>query len=232
MGDINIENICYGLSTAGCFIFTKSLGYRLSIYGEENIPQGKAIIASNHSSYLDPIFLGIGLGKINFVAKNFNSERKIINWCFQKWLSFIGVTILDNSKQWKKGLVEILDNLKEGNKIGIFPEGTRSRNGKLQEFNDGVSLIAEMGNCPVIPTSIKGTYELWHKNVAIKYGGDVKIEISNPLQINYDIKDKYERRKDLTQRIRESIEKGLAKAPQTVINRERINIASSCDFYG
>jgi 1-acyl-sn-glycerol-3-phosphate acyltransferase len=204
------EKITYKLSTIFCAFSMNALDYKIDISGKQNLPEGKAIIASNHTSYLDPIVLGVGLGKINFVARDLNSEGKLLNGLLQQWLSWAGVIKINRDKPSKSDLVNILSTLKKGKKVVIFPEGTRSIDGSLKEFNGGVASIAELSDSPIVPAAIKGTYELWPKFGKIKCHGKIMVDLFSPLYLNKEIKDKYQRREDLTGRVKKEIEKGLS----------------------
>lgn len=204
-----LENIAYAISRDLCIIGTKAMRYGLEVYGKENLPEGRAIIASNHASYLDPMVLAIGLGKMNFVARDLNPNAKFLNGLLQQWLSWAGVIKINRDKPSKSNLTNIISALKRGKKVVIFPEGTRSIDGKLGKFNEGVASIAELSGSPIVPATIKGTYKLWPKYGKPKYKGNIEIKIFNPLYLNKEIHDKYERRKDLTGRLSKELEKGL-----------------------
>ncbi len=203
------ERATYSLSRYLCIGAFKTLNYRWMVYGKENLPEGRAILSPNHVSYLDPIFLGVGLGKLNYVARDLNPDRKPLNELFQQWLGLIGVITINKEKPSKRDLKRVLNKLEKGNKVVIFPEGTRSLDGRLGEFNGGVALISELSGSPVIPVKIEGTYRLWPRNGKIKYSGTVKINICSPLHLNKAIQDKCSRRDDLTKRIRDELEKGI-----------------------
>lgn len=205
------ERVTYSLSRGFCAAALKTLNYRWKVYGEENMPGGRAIIAANHLSYLDPIFLGVVLGKLNFVARDLNPDKKPLNELFQQWLRLIGVITIDKEKPSKKDLERILDKLEKDNKVMIFPEGTRSIDGNLGTFNSGVALIAELSDSPVVPVAIKGTYEAWPKYGGVKYSRKVRINVCGPLYSNKEMQDKCVRREDLTKRIRNELEKGIYK---------------------
>lgn len=204
-----LENAAYSLSRALCSLAASVMDYRLRVYGKNRIPEGKAIIAANHTSYLDPIFLGLAFGKLNFISRNLNSNESLLGGLFQQWLSLIGVMKIENGKIGKNCLIGIIKKLKEGKKVAMFPEGTRTIDGRLGYFNDGVALISDLSDTIVLPVSIDGTYKIWPRNGRIKYSGDVTINVCSQLYINKGISDKAERRKDLTDRIKNEIERNL-----------------------
>ncbi len=204
-----LERATYCLSRYFCIGAFKTLNYGWKVYGKENLPKGRAILAPNHVSYLDPIFLGVGLGKLNYVARDLNPGRKSLNELFQQWLGLIGVITINKEKPSRRDLAMILERLNKGNKVVIFPEGTRSLDGRLGNFNGGVALIAELSDSPIVPVAIKGTYEAWSKYGGIKYSKKVRINVCSPLYTNKEIKDKCARRDDLTSRLRNELEKSL-----------------------
>lgn len=130
--------------------------FNIKIYGRENIPKtGQVIIAGNHLSYLDPILLGVAVNrKLNFIAR----DSLFKNVFFAKFLKMINTFPLK-----KEGIIDLraikeaLSRLKSGGAVVIFPEGTRSIDGKLKEGLSGVGMIASKAGCPVVPAFIKGT---------------------------------------------------------------------------
>lgn len=127
----------------------------LKVIGREKLRlAGGKIIAANHTSNLDPFILGLAAGQeIFFLAKEelFNF-RKWFGWLIRTW----------NALPVKRGtadpgLFKTCSNLLQKNKTLImFPEGTRSKNGNLQPFQPGVSLLAVSNSVPVIPCHIFG----------------------------------------------------------------------------
>jgi 1-acyl-sn-glycerol-3-phosphate acyltransferase len=205
-----LENAAYGVSRELCRLTTHLMGYKLTVYGKEKIPEGRAIIASNHSSYLDPIFLGVAIGKLSFVSRDLNLEKSFGRGIINYWTDLIGVIKLDGRKIQRSVIIRILEKLKKGEKIAMFPEGTRSIDGRMGEFNDGSSLIAELSDTPVIPVLINGTYDIWPRDRGIKYSGNVRIDITEEIYLNKGIESKFARRKDMTDRIKTKLEERLA----------------------
>ncbi|MEO0102769.1 MAG: lysophospholipid acyltransferase family protein [candidate division WOR-3 bacterium] len=127
---------------------------RLKVFGRENIPQGGVIIAANHTSNFDPPLLVIAAKReLYFLAKEelFNVSR------FFSWLikSFNALPL--SRGRFSKGLLVEIKNLTEkGKAVLLFPEGTRSRDGKLGRFKPGVGFIAKFTNVPVVPCLVKG----------------------------------------------------------------------------
>jgi len=135
------------------------LFFRLRIIGSENIPEeGGVIIASNHLSYLDIPLLGYSINKTRrrhaeFMAKKELFAIPVIGFLFQKLSSFP----IDREKVDRAGLREAVKRLRSERMVAIYPEGTRSRDGRLQAGKPGVGVIVRMSGKKVVPAAIQGT---------------------------------------------------------------------------
>ena len=124
-------------------------------------PTGGVIIASNHISYWDPPVVGSVLPwsrKIHFMAKAELFSIPLVGGIFTQMAAFPvrrGLSDLRPSKA--------IELLKNGEIVGIFPEGTRSKTGKLGEFLPGLPLLAIKAGVPVIPAAVKGTNQVFCK---------------------------------------------------------------------
>lgn len=145
-----VYKLCYWLSK----ILTKLL-FNLKVIGKENLLcRGGCIIASNHLSYLDPVILGVGsFRQLDFMAKKSLFRNKL----FGRFLSLLNVFAVGEERVGPQGIKEALKRLAEGKIIALFPEGTRSENGNLQEGKPGIGLLALKSRVPVIPARVVGT---------------------------------------------------------------------------
>jgi 1-acyl-sn-glycerol-3-phosphate acyltransferase len=120
--------------------------------------KGPLIFAANHVSYLDPIVLGVANKRqIHFIAKKEIFEVAILGII----VKYLGAIPVDRKRANLISIKKSLSILKEGKILGIFPEGTRSLNGKLLELNVGLIKIALKSNAPIIPIGISGTYDIY-----------------------------------------------------------------------
>lgn len=128
------------------------LRYRIKYIGRENVPQdGAYILASNHRESIDPIFIGIGLKRqVYFMAKAELFEKKFV----AKILSKLGAFPVDRGKGDQGAIRHFEEILEDGNLMGIFIEGTRSKTDEFLRPKNGVSLIAYDTGKPVIPICI------------------------------------------------------------------------------
>ncbi len=204
-----LRGAMHDLTATFCTAAAMCMNYKWAVHGKENLPRGRAILAANHSSYLDPIILGITLGRLSYISRNLNPNKSFTAELLQYWLRLVGVIKIERERMGRHNLSRILGRLKNNEKIVVFPEGTRSYDGKLQEFNDGASLLADLSESPVVPVMISGTYEIWPRGRQPKYSGHIRIGVCNKLYPNKEITDKYARRRDLTERIKNSMENRL-----------------------
>ncbi len=126
--------------------------YKLQVKGFENVPlSGKLIIASNHVTYSDPIFLGMACKRqVSFIAKEELFKNKFVSFILKKLGAF---PVLRGTGD-EDALFHAYEILEDEGALGIFLEGTRSKTGELLRPKTGVSAIAYKSNCTVLPVSI------------------------------------------------------------------------------
>jgi 1-acyl-sn-glycerol-3-phosphate acyltransferase len=159
-----------------CFRLMYATYFRWRVFNAERVPlSGGVILASNHASFLDPPLVGSGLKRdINYLARESLFRFPGIGALLRSWNS----VPVDRDGAGAKGLKIILDRLLAGNGIILFPEGTRTKDGKLQPARSGIGLTVIKSRTPVVPARVFGTYEAFgrhHKfprphRVMVKYG--------------------------------------------------------------
>jgi 1-acyl-sn-glycerol-3-phosphate acyltransferase len=152
------------------------------LFNPENVPlQGSVILASNHSSFLDPPLVGSGLHRdINYLARESLFRFPVVSSILHSW----NAVPVDREGGGARGLKAILDRLLKGGAIILFPEGTRTRDGQLQPARSGVGLVIIKSTAPVVPVRVFGTYAAFgrqHKfprpyGVMVKYGRPLHFE--------------------------------------------------------
>jgi len=131
------------------------LGYRLEVRGLENIPaSGSLVLASNHQSNADPPLIGAFFPReISFVAK----KQLFENPWLARLIRFFNAIPLDRTGVDIRALKEIRFRLAEGRDLLVFPEGTRSRDGRLGKPRAGLGLIVSAAEVDVLPVLILGS---------------------------------------------------------------------------
>ena len=146
-----------------CFV---NIFYKYKVIGAENIPdEGNVIIAANHKSNLDPIFLAAAIEnrQVAAIAKKELFDIKPLAYILKK----LNVIPINREKPDISTIKNILKAIKDGYVLGIFPEGTRSLDGKLGEFKPGSFKIATVAQKPIVIVSMKNTEKI-HKNFPFK----------------------------------------------------------------
>ena len=155
---------------------------RWHAFNAERVPRtGALILAANHASILDPPVVGCALHRqINYLARASLFDIPVVGWLFRKWNSIP----IDRDGGNAAGLRIILERLRAGNGIILFPEGTRTRDGNLQPAQSGIGLIVAKSDAPVVPARTFGTFEALGrdmkfprpKKVAVKFGQPMNFE--------------------------------------------------------
>lgn len=135
--------------------------FRVQVVGGERIPvQGPAILAANHVSWLDAILLAILADRpVHMVAKQELFRIPVIGFVLRR--AYVMEARRDGSDYVV--LRRALQALRDGHLVGLFPEGTRSRTGHLQEPRGGVALLAFHADAPVVPVAVRGTEQVYEK---------------------------------------------------------------------
>ncbi len=136
------------------------------IIGKENIPKsGKVILAGNHTSNFDCLLLISSTKRnIHFLAKKelWNGPKKII-------FANMGLIPVDRKNKDHQALSSSIAYLENNLLIGIFPEGTTEKEGKMLDFKIGTVKMAKDTNSPIVPFIITGNYKLFSKNLRIEF---------------------------------------------------------------
>ena len=165
------------------FWFGTILGTK--VIGLENIPKdGAFILTANHVSNWDPPFLGTFMGReVCYMGK----EELFKNPIMAAICRGLHVFPVKRGAADKTAIKTAVKILKDGKCLGIFPEGTRSKTGKLGKAEPGVSLIAAMTKAPIIPAAIINTEKIFSKE---KFFPRLAVVYGTPLKFTGSTKDK------------------------------------------
>jgi 1-acyl-sn-glycerol-3-phosphate acyltransferase len=162
-----------------CFRLMYATYFRWRVFNPERVPlTGPVILASNHASFLDPPLVGSGLHRgINFLARESLFRFPGIGWLLRKWNS----VPVDRDGGGAAGLRAILDRLLAGGAIILFPEGTRTLDGRLQPARSGIGLTVIKSSAVVVPVRVFGTYEAYGRHVKIPRPHQVSVKYGRPM---------------------------------------------------
>ena len=176
---------------AGPFLHTI---WRPKVTGVENIPtSGGAILAANHQSLVDSIFLPLMVNRpVTFSAKAeyFTASGPMA----RLWAAYLRATNQltmdrDGPRAAQDTLEAALALLQQGQLFGIYPEGTRSPDGRLYRGRPGVGWLALRSGLPVIPVALSGTRKVLPPGRAIPRPGRIEVAIGKPVALAPDLFD-------------------------------------------
>jgi 1-acyl-sn-glycerol-3-phosphate acyltransferase len=157
--------------------------FRPKVTGLEHIPRhGGAIIAANHVSFLDPLLLPLVVPRrrVMFLTKVKYIDKPLLRW----FLSGAGVipVATDDPRTVSEAVTAAVEVVRSGRLVGIFPEGTRSPDGRLHQGKTGVARIALESGAPVIPVGITGTDLAFPRGARLPRPRSVRIAFGPPIR--------------------------------------------------
>lgn len=165
------------------------VAWDLKIFNVERVPAtGPVILACNHVSFADPPLVGVGIPRAtHFLAR----DTLFRNPLFGAWLRSVNSIPVDRDGGGAAGVRAVLSLLECQEMVVLFPEGTRSRDGRLQSARPGVGLIALKSGAPVVPVRLFGLFEIWGRHrrlpgpggVIVKYGHPIRFDPVNGLEM-------------------------------------------------
>jgi 1-acyl-sn-glycerol-3-phosphate acyltransferase len=182
-------------------------GTRVRVQGLENIdPQKSYILVSNHQSTFD-IFSLLGYLPLQF---RWTAKAELFRIPFMGWAmtrtGYISID-RDSPKKAYRSMLRAAEVVRKGTSVIIFPEGTRSPDGKLQPFKKGAFLIALKSQAAILPITIQGTSQIMRKGDWRTFPGRVQIQIDPPMDTAGSPPVKEE---ELSQKVRAVFLKNLA----------------------
>ncbi len=165
-----LYGICHYI-IIGCY----DAAFRGEVVGLEHIPKtGPFLIAGNHASHLDPPAIGSQIPRqLAFFARKSLWKPGFATW----WMDGVGSIPVDRDGSDLSAIKRVLQTLKTGKALILFPEGTRSPDGTLQPPKAGVGMIASKTQVPVLPVRIFNSH--------IAFGRDGKLRIGTPISITF-----------------------------------------------
>ena len=154
--------------------FANKLYFNITFKGKENIPQSQPmVICSNHLSMYDPVAIASKIHqRVHYLGK---AELMRQNWFVRFIMRSVHMIPIERSNVTVASMKQVIGVLKEGGTIGIFPEGTRVRNGKTRpEPLDGFLVFAIKAQVPILPVHVEGNFRFRGKGT-ITFGQPIEL---------------------------------------------------------
>ena len=152
------------------------VSYRMRVFGRENVPKnGPVLLLSNHQSFLDPIFAQSTIWRnFYFIARQSLFEAKFVG----PLISSLNTVPINRGQADIAAMKTVIELLKKNKPVCLFPEATRTSDGKIAQIKPGFGLLSRRGKAMVVPVVIEGAFECWPRHrkypklgrVAVSYG--------------------------------------------------------------
>jgi 1-acyl-sn-glycerol-3-phosphate acyltransferase len=198
-------NPLYWTALKGVLFFVRAVGVRIKVKGTERIPKGTVIFAANHTSAADPpAVVGAIPRRIAILLKRSLFGYPIVGQAFHL-AQFIPVDRSDRDSAITS-LEKATEAIKSGQSFLIYPEGTRSPDGRLQEFKKGTAVMAIKAGVPLVPIACSNAHRIMKKRDLKIYPGEILVEFLAPIDsTQYSL----DQREDLNQRLHDELAAGL-----------------------
>lgn len=157
---------------------TVSLFYRLKVYGKQNVPKdGPVLVVCNHQSFLDPMFSQTWVWRpFYFVPRDTLLNVKF----WGRLIASFYVIFIRQGQPDIAAMKTIIESLKEGKAVCLYPEGTRSPDGRIDNIKPGFGLMSRRSGAPVLPVVIDGMFEAWPRTQKYPRLGRVGVIYGTP----------------------------------------------------
>jgi 1-acyl-sn-glycerol-3-phosphate acyltransferase len=180
---------------------TRIAGEKVTVVGRENIPPGVCLFAANHTSNADaPAIVGAIPRRVAIFGRKSLFDIPIVGAAF-KLAKFVPVDREDRDAALNS-VKEAVRYIREGYSFLVYPEGTRSPDGRLRRFKKGSFVMAIEAGIPVVPVACAGAHRIMKKNSLIVRPGKVTVRFGKPIDASaYSI----EQRDELAQRVHDAV---------------------------
>ena len=165
-----------------CRLVAWSIFARIHVYGVENVRADRNYVyMANHSSLIDtPALFAYLPHQFRIMAKKELFYIPFMGW--HLWTAGNFPIDRGDPRKTAKSLRGVVEGIRGGKSLAVFPEGTRTPDGRLQEFKSGAFKIAVRAGVPIVPVSIRGTFKLLPKTTLAPRPGRVDVIIGKPIE--------------------------------------------------
>ena len=195
----------YWAGVKGVMFFVRVVGVRIRVRGLERIPRGVCLFVANHTSSADaPAVVGAIPRRIAILLK-----ESLFKWPIAGQAFTLAHFIPVNRRARDSAIASVekaTEALKAGQSFLIYPEGTRSPDGRLQEFKKGAVVMAITAGVPIVPMVCSGAHRVMEKRSLVIHPGEILVEFLQPIDAS---KYSLEERDALNEHVRQVMAAGL-----------------------
>jgi len=195
----------YWAGVRGVMFFVRAVGVRVRVAGAERIPPGTCLFVANHTSSADaPAVVGAIPRRIAILLKKSLFNYPIVGQAFHL-AHFIPV---ERSKRDSaiESVEKAIEAMRTGQSFLIYPEGTRSPDGRLQEFKKGAVVMAIKAGVPIVPIVCSGAHRVMEKRSLVIHPGEILVEFLEPIDTS---KYTFEERERLNELVHDAMAAAL-----------------------
>lgn len=198
-------NPLYWAGVKGIVAFVHAVGVKIHIYGRERIPAGACLFVANHTSTLDaPAVVGAIPRRVAILLKESLFKWPIAGQAFTL-AGFIPVK-REVHESAIASVERAIESLRNGQSFLIYPEGTRSPDGRLQEFKKGAAVMAIKAGVPIVPIACSGAHKVMRKRSLVIRPGEIVVEFLEAIDAS---KCAFADREELNARVHDAMAAGL-----------------------
>jgi len=173
----------YWVGVKGLVFITRVAGMRVDVEGRENIPPGVCLFAANHTSNADaPAIVGAIPRRLAIFGRKSLFDIPIVGLAF-RLARFVPVD-RGNREAALASVKQAVEYIKTGSSFLVYPEGTRSPDGRMQRFKKGTFVMAIEAGVPIVPVACSGAHRIMKKNSLIIHPGRVTVRFGTPVDVS------------------------------------------------
>jgi 1-acyl-sn-glycerol-3-phosphate acyltransferase len=174
-------DLMYWVGVKGLVFITRVAGMRVDVEGRENIPSGVCMFAANHTSNADaPAIVGAIPRRLAIFGRKSLFDIPIVGLAF-RLAKFVPVD-RGNREAALASVKQAVEYIKAGSSFLVYPEGTRSPDGRMQRFKKGTFVMAIEAGVPIVPVACSGAHRIMKKNSLVIHPGRVTVRFGKPVQ--------------------------------------------------
>jgi 1-acyl-sn-glycerol-3-phosphate acyltransferase len=175
--------VMYWVGVKGLVFITRVAGMRVNVEGRENIPEGVCLFVANHTSNADaPAIVGAIPRRLAIFGRKSLFDIPIVGLAF-RLAKFVPVD-RGNREAALGSVKQAVEYIKTGSSFLVYPEGTRSPDGRMQRFKKGSFVMAIEAGVPIVPVACAGAHRIMKKNSLIIHPGRVTVRFGKPVDVS------------------------------------------------